>query len=102
MALGTAAREAVWLRNLVGDVFGAMGPVKLFCDNTAAIHVLKDNSSNKRTRHTDREFYYVNEQLFKGTVTLHWIESKHQKADILTKALGPYLFEAGKRNLCLR
>lgn len=99
MALGTAAREAVWLRNLVMDVMGAMGPVGMFCDNTAAIHVSKDNSSNKRTRHTNREFYYVNEQLFKGTVTLHWIDSKRQKADILTKALGPTLFQTGRESL---
>lgn len=101
MALGTCAREAVCLRNLVSDVIGAMGPVSLFCDNTSAIHVAKDNSSNKRTRHTDREFYYVNEQLFKGTVTLHWVDSKSQKADILTKALGPQPFALGRGELQL-
>lgn len=101
MALGTAAREAVWLRNLVGDVIGAMGPVSFFCNNQLAIHVLKNNSSNKRTRHTDRECYYVNEQLFKGVVTLHWVDTRSQKADIFTKALGPQSFTLGKKNLGL-
>lgn len=99
MALGTAAREAVWLRNLVMDVMGAMGPVGMFCDNTSAIHVSKDNSLHKRTRHTDCEFDYVNEQLFRGTVTLNWVDTKGQKADILTKALGPNLFVEGRKNL---
>lgn len=101
MALGTAAREAVWIRNLVSDVLGGMGPVSVFCENTSAIHGSKDNSSNKRTRHTDREIYYVNKQLFKGTITLHWIDTKNQKADILTKALGPQLFDSGRKRLCL-
>lgn len=56
MALGTATREAVWLRNLVKDVMGAMGPVRMFCNNTLASCVSKDSSSNKHTQHTDREF----------------------------------------------
>lgn len=101
MALGTAAREAVWLRNLVGDVLGAVGPVTLFCNNQLAIHVSKNNSSNKRMRHTDREFYYVNKKLFKRVLTLHWVDTKSQKADILTKALGPQSFALGKKNLGL-
>ncbi|KAG0140547.1 hypothetical protein CROQUDRAFT_665026 [Cronartium quercuum f. sp. fusiforme G11] len=58
-----------------------------------------DNSLNKRTWHTDWEFYYINEQIYKGMVTLHWIEVGKQKADILTKPLGPQLLEQGKRGL---
>lgn len=101
MALRTSAREALWLQNLVSNVIGTIGPVSLSCNNTSAIHFAKDNSSNKRTRHTDQEFYYINEQLFKGTVTLHWVGSKNQKADILTKVLGPQPFALGRKELKL-
>lgn len=99
MALGTACRDAIWLRNLIEDITGDGNVVQMHCDNTSAIHMASDNSSNKRTRHTDREFYYVNEQLYRGRVFLHWIDTKSQRADILTKPLGPTLHELGVRNL---
>lgn len=101
MAMGTACRDAVWIRNLVEDLTGEGNVVNMFCDNTSAIHVARDNSSNKRTRHTDREFYYINEQVYKGIVFLNWIDTKAQKANILTKALGPQLHVNGTKALCL-
>lgn len=101
MALGTACRDAIWLRNLIEDLTGQGTVVGMNCDNTLAIHVAKDNSSNKRTRHTDREFYYVNEQVYKGRIFLNWIDSKSQRADILTKPLGPTLHNQALHQLRL-
>lgn len=102
MALGTACRDAIWIRNLIEDLTGEGNLVKMNCDNTSAIHVASDNSSNKRTRHTDREFYYINEQVYKGRVFLHWIDLKSQRADILTKPLGATLHVNGVDNLRIK
>jgi hypothetical protein len=49
----------------------------------------KDDSSNKRTRHTEREFYITNQALFENKATLTWVATDKQLADILTKALAP-------------
>lgn len=95
MAMGSACRDAMWLRNLIEDMTGEGNIVNMHCNNTSAIHVASNNSSNKRTRHTDREFYYINEQIYWGRVFLHWIDTKSQQADILTKALGPNLHIQG-------
>jgi hypothetical protein len=62
--------------------------VILFCDNQSAVHVATDDSSNKRTRHTDRDFYITNESLFQKKTTLTWVPTKDQLADIFTKSLG--------------
>lgn len=101
MALGTACRDAVWLQNLIEDLTGDGNIVSMHCDNTSAIHVAKDNLSNKHTRHTDREFYYVNEQIYKGRIFLNLIDSKSQQADILTKPLGPTLHNQALHQLRL-
>jgi hypothetical protein len=60
----------------------------LFCNNQSAVHVAIDDSSNKRTRHTDRDFYITNESLFQGKTTLQWVPTAEQLADIFTKSLG--------------
>ncbi|KAI7965291.1 hypothetical protein MJO29_003389 [Puccinia striiformis f. sp. tritici] len=89
MALGMATRQMLWVRELIKDVLGFEFTGQLICDNEAAIKVGKDDSSNKRTRHTDREFYITNQALFEKKATLVWTPTDKQLADILTKALTP-------------
>lgn len=101
MAMGTASRDAIWLRNLIEDLKGTGDIINMHCDNTSAIHVASDNSSNKQTRHTDREYYYINKQVYKGRIFLHWIDTKSQRANILTKPLGPTLHDNVLRTLRL-
>jgi hypothetical protein len=57
MALGMATRQLLWVQQLIQDVMGHCFKGHLVCDNESAIKVSKDNSSNKRTRHTEREFF---------------------------------------------
>ncbi|KAI7963842.1 hypothetical protein MJO29_004269 [Puccinia striiformis f. sp. tritici] len=89
MALGMATRQLLWVRELIKDILGFEFTGQLICDNEAAIKVGKDDSSNKRTRHTDREFYITNQALFEKKATLIWTSTDNQLADILTKALTP-------------
>ncbi|KAI7956932.1 hypothetical protein MJO28_004027 [Puccinia striiformis f. sp. tritici] len=89
MALGMATRQLLWVRELIKDILGFSFTGQLICDNEAAIKVGKDDSSNKRTRHTDREFYITNQALFEKKATLIWTPTDKQLADILTKALTP-------------
>lgn len=49
----------------------------------------KENLANEWTRHAEREYYYINEQLFKKKVNIKWIPAERQAADIFTKPLGP-------------
>jgi hypothetical protein len=88
MALGTAMQQTLWVRHLLRDVLRKDFVGNLFCDNQSAVHVATDDSSNKRTRHTDRDFYITNESLFQKKTTLTWVPTKDQLADIFTKSLG--------------
>ncbi|PLW29459.1 hypothetical protein PCASD_16781 [Puccinia coronata f. sp. avenae] len=93
MVLGVATRQTLWVRHLLKDVLKRDYVGHLFCNNQSAVHVAIDGSSNKRTRHTDRDFYITNESLFQGKTTLQWVPTAEQLADIFTKSLGrePFL-----------
>jgi hypothetical protein len=92
MALGTATRQTLWVRHLLRDVLRKDFVGHLFCNNQSAVRVATDDSSNKRTRHTDRDFYITNESLFQKKTTLTWVPTKDQLADVFTKPLGNELF----------
>jgi uncharacterized membrane protein len=89
MALGMATRQLLWVQQLIQDVMGHRFKGNLVCDNELAIKVSKDDSSNKRTRHTEREFFITKQALFEDKASITWTPTDKQLADILTKALSP-------------
>lgn len=89
MALGMATRQLLWVQKLIQDVTGQMFIGHLLCENESAIKVSTDDSSNKQTRHPEREYYMTNQALFEKKATLSWIRTTQQLADIMTKALTP-------------
>jgi hypothetical protein len=47
-----AAKECIWLRCLIGPLFGAATtPTTLFCDNQAALRLATDDNYHARTKH---------------------------------------------------
>ncbi|MBW0558793.1 hypothetical protein O181_098508 [Austropuccinia psidii MF-1] len=87
MALSFAAKEALWLASNLEDVIGHQCPV-LLLDNKAAIQIANNSSSNKKSRHIQREFHVINELVVNRKVTINWIATTEQMADIFTKAQG--------------
>jgi hypothetical protein len=99
MALGTATRKMIWVRNLSKDVLKKDYIVHLFCSNQSALHVAVDDSSRKRTQYTDCDFYITNESLFQNKTILTWIPTANQLADIFMKALGREVFDRMKKDM---
>lgn len=97
MALGVTGREAIWIQNLLMDIFGQGFKTIINCDNTAAIKVANDLHLTKRSHHVAREFHYVNEQVHDDNLAIRWIDGPRQLADIMTKALAHVLFSGMKR-----
>ncbi|MBW0486044.1 hypothetical protein O181_025759 [Austropuccinia psidii MF-1] len=93
MALGLAARHGKWLKNLLEDITGMTIPLQLLCDNTLAIRIAEDSSSNKRTKHSDREYFITNHLLGSKTANLEWVSSGDKNAEIMTKPLGSVLHQ---------
>lgn len=93
MSLGVAARETVWVINVLEELIGTKMKALVYCNNTAAVKVAMDLHLTKKSHHVAREFHYVNEQIYDKVLDVVWIDSAHQKADIMTKPLGHILFK---------
>ncbi|MBW0493248.1 hypothetical protein O181_032963 [Austropuccinia psidii MF-1] len=87
MALFLAARAGIWITQEMSAVQRGMIPT-LLSDNKAAIQIATNSGSRKNSRHINREFHLINEMIITGQVSLDWVKSEEQKADIFTKRLG--------------
>ncbi|CDO78280.1 hypothetical protein BN946_scf184674.g2 [Trametes cinnabarina] len=63
------AKEPVWLRQLIGEVFGPLAdPTTLYNDNQAAIALMKDGSYHARTKHIDIHYHFIRYSIDAGSI----------------------------------
>jgi hypothetical protein len=64
----------------------------LLCDNKSAIAMASNDALHSRSKHIDIKHHFIREQVESKAVTLQWIPTGSQIADIFTKKLAPSLF----------
>ncbi len=83
-----AAKEAIWLRRLISEVFRPLSePTTLHSDNQSAIALTRDGSYHARTKHIDIRYHFIRYSIEAGSIRLLYVPTEDQTADILTKAL---------------
>lgn len=104
IALSVATCEACWLRKVIMEINHniSLDPIKIFEDNQSAIKVANNFDNNKRLKHVDIRYCFVNEKINDGIIDLCDISTENQTADIMTKPLGKTKFENFVKNLNLK
>ena len=72
---------------------------QIFCDNTNAINLSKNHVHHSRTKHIDIRHHFLRDHVLKGDITLEFISTENQIADILTKPLKEESFVKLRREL---
>lgn len=91
-----ACCHAMWMRNFIsalGVVDSISRPLKLFCDNSAAVAFSKNTRSISRSKHIDVKFYFVKEKVAESLIDIEHMSTKSMLADPLTKGLPIIAFQ---------
>jgi hypothetical protein len=92
--------ELQWIKILFNELqIPFKTPLTLFCDNKSTIHMMKNGTKSERTKHVDVKFTYIKDVLESGVITLEWIKSRENVADIFTKNLPPTTFQSHRVSL---
>ncbi|KAL0557194.1 hypothetical protein IC582_005712 [Cucumis melo] len=84
MSLGIC--EKIWLQKVLSDLHQECEtPLKLFCDNKAAISIANNPVQYDRTKHVEIDRHFIKERLDSGNICIPYIPSSQQIADVLTK-----------------
>nr|GEZ14503.1 retrotransposon protein, putative, Ty1-copia subclass [Tanacetum cinerariifolium] len=85
-----ALKEAVWIRKFIyglGIVPTIEEPISMYCDNTRAIAIAKDNGITKGARYFRAKIHYLRETIKLGDVKIEKVDTCDNLADPFTKAL---------------
>ena len=72
---------------------------QIYCDNTSAINLSKNPVHHSRTKHIDIRHHFLRDYVLKGDISLEFITTDKQIADILTKPLKEDTFVNLRREL---
>jgi hypothetical protein len=98
-----AAKEGIWLRRLIGELFdNADAPTTLYCDNQAAITLATTDNFHARTKHIDIRFHFIRHCVETGVFKLIYCPTDDMVADLLTKALPAWKVKGHTAALGLR
>jgi hypothetical protein len=104
VACSAATLDAVWLKNFLYHlkiVKSASDLVTIYCDNTAAIAVVKDPKYHGKTKHIKMRYHYIREAITKQDVILKHISTNSMVTDPLTKPIARDVFVRHVRSLGL-
>ena len=74
-------------------------PMTISCDNEEAVQIRRNRTSNKRVRHLQRQYFYVQDHYKNKLIDLQYINTQDNVADLLTKALGKLKLEVFRQKL---
>ena len=95
VALHVASKDVLYLQQIIDAVCKGKNmprPV-IFEDNTTAIAVMTNNKSATRSRHFDIKYFYLADLIQRGLVSIKYVATENQVADMFTKTTTAAVFQ---------
>lgn len=104
LGLSNVAKEACFLRNLIGEIFGKKKKITVFSDSQSAKGIAENSQHHRRTKHIDVRHHFVRDLIKDGVIEIKYKRTDEMVADALTKPLSSnkhnyYVTELGLKPL---
>ena len=89
-----ASWEVVWLQKLLSHLFdSSLEPIVIHCDNWSCIKILENPVFHNHSKHMEMRYHYVRDMVQRRAISLRYVPTNEQTADVLTKPLYKTKFE---------
>ena len=91
-----ATSHGVWLKSFISGlkiVDTISRPLRIFCDNSTAVFMAKNNKSGSQSKHIDIKYLAIRERVRDKKVVIEHISTELMIVDLLTKGMPPFKFK---------
>ena len=99
-----ATLHGVWLKSFISGLRimdSISKPLRIYCDNSAAVFMAKNNKSGSRNKHIDIKYLAIRERVKEKKVVIEHVSTELMIADPLTKGMPPFKFKDHVLNMGL-
>jgi hypothetical protein len=83
-----------WSKNVLCELgFIQSIPTQVYCDNESTIRTTMNKGLITKLKHMNIRYQWIKDEVKHHTITLHYVSSQQNLADILTKSLTPKPFK---------
>ena len=93
IAADSCCTQLLWMQKLLHDYVICQEHLTIYCDNTTAINISKNLVQHSQTKHIEIRHHFIRELVKDDILTLEFIHTDDQKADLFTKPLDNKHFE---------
>lgn len=101
MAAANAAKEALWLRTLLGHFTGTVDNVQLHVHNQGELKLIYHPHAHQRTNHIDIGYRFIQDRVERGNLICKYIETSKMVADCTSKTVPLAKLEDNKEDMGL-
>jgi hypothetical protein len=93
IGIAKGLQELIWLKRILSELgFSPREGMKLFCDNKVAIAISQNPIQYDRTKHIEVSKHFIKQNLEENIISLPFVRTGNQLADILTKGVSSTTF----------
>ncbi|XP_074271055.1 secreted RxLR effector protein 161-like [Silene latifolia] len=99
-----ATSHGVWLKGFISGlrvVDSISRPIRMYCDNSVAVFMAKNNRSGSRSKHIDIKYLAIKERVQEKKMIIEHISTELMIVDPLTKGMPPKGFKGHVVNMGL-
>ena len=99
-----ATLHGVWFRNFISGLRimdSISKPLRIYCDNSAAVFMAKNNKSGSRNKHIDIKYLAIRERVKENKVVIEHVSTVLMIVDPLTKGMPSFKFKDHVLNMGL-
>ena len=90
---GSCCTQLLWMQKFLHDYGICQEHLTIYYDNTSAINISKNSVQHSQTKHIEIRHHFIRELVKDDILTLEFIHTDDQKADLFTKPLDSKHFE---------
>jgi len=85
IATAKCTKKALWIRNILYEIFNIKKPIKIFTDNLASKTTIENCELNNKLKHIEIKFYFNKDNIKNNIIILEYINTERMLAVPLTK-----------------
>jgi transposase InsO family protein len=85
IALVECIQEAIWLKQLIGELNVSLKSFVINCDNTSTINLAKNSQYSVRSKHIDIRYRFIKQKIEQEVIDIKYINTNFNIADVFTK-----------------
>ena len=97
-----ATSHGVWLKSFISGlriVDSISRPLRIYCDNSAAVFTAKNARSSSRSKHIDIKYLAIKERVKENKVVIEHVRTELMITDPLTKGMPPMKYKDHVANM---